>query len=372
MHTIAADMTREDRPPPRWEYRAEAEISPTGEFAFTQPDPVLARRLGYPLEKFNSPGGWLTWTVPEDVERTKGQIQTLLEGEVWQGRARARAVTGEILIIEMQCTPTRRADGTISVVLEGRDVTEVAYLETELAARESRLRLLGKEIGTAMWSTDEALRFTWSAGPALEALGFAENALVGISLFELLSTEDVNHPAIAAHHQALKGESAAYEVGWQERTWRGLLEPLHDPLSRIVGAVGVAVDLGLLMDATRARRGKRGAERHSFPRNEAEEDLSPLQLGDFLIDPERFEVSRHGKQIPVTVIDFKLLTEFARRPGRVLTRRELVERVWGHDFYGDSASLTMAISRLREKIEDDHANPTIIQTVRGVGYRSGQ
>lgn len=75
-----------------------------------------------------------------------------------------------------------------------------------------------------------------------------------------------------------------------------------------------------------------------------------------------------GASISLSVTEFKLLTEFARNAGLVLSRQLLAERVWGHPWYADSPAVTMAVSRLRDKI-DDPASPTMIQTVRGIGYR---
>jgi two-component system, OmpR family, response regulator MtrA len=67
--------------------------------------------------------------------------------------------------------------------------------------------------------------------------------------------------------------------------------------------------------------------------------------------------------------EFKLLVVLTRNGGRVLTRAILLGTVWDHDFLGDSRLVDMAIKRLRKKIEDDPSKPTLIQTVRGVGYR---
>ncbi len=74
--------------------------------------------------------------------------------------------------------------------------------------------------------------------------------------------------------------------------------------------------------------------------------------------------------LPLTPTEFRLLEALARRPGRVLTREVLLDEVWGYDFLGDSRLVDVAIQRLRAKIEDDPAEPRLIQTVRGAGYRA--
>ena len=75
-------------------------------------------------------------------------------------------------------------------------------------------------------------------------------------------------------------------------------------------------------------------------------------------------------EIPLTPTEFRLLLELARRPGQVFTREMLLERVWGYGYLGDSRLVDVAVQRLRAKVEADPAQPTLIRTVRGVGYRA--
>jgi PAS domain S-box-containing protein len=93
-----------------------------------------------------------------------------------------------------------------------------------------------------------------------------------------------------------------------------------------------------------------------------------IAVGELNIDPDGYIVTKREAEISLTITEFKLLLEFVRNPGRVLTQRELAERVWGHDFIS-SSNVPMAVKRLRDKIEDDPREPTLIETVRGVGYR---
>ena len=94
-----------------------------------------------------------------------------------------------------------------------------------------------------------------------------------------------------------------------------------------------------------------------------------LRVGDLEIDVPGFAARRNGRDLGLTATEFRLLVELARRPGQVLTRETLLNRVWDYDYLGDSRLVDVAVQRLRAKIEDDPANPTTIATVRGVGYR---
>jgi two-component system, OmpR family, alkaline phosphatase synthesis response regulator PhoP len=94
-----------------------------------------------------------------------------------------------------------------------------------------------------------------------------------------------------------------------------------------------------------------------------------LRFGDLVVDPDSREVLRDGAQVELTPREFDLLYALAEQPGRVFNRDQLLERVWGHDFAGIDRVVDVHIGLLRRKLEDDPANPTIIQTVRGVGYK---
>ena len=101
------------------------------------------------------------------------------------------------------------------------------------------------------------------------------------------------------------------------------------------------------------------------------EDNHPTrdQFGDLLIDYPGHEVTHHGQVVPLTPHEFDLLTTLAARPGQVFTREQLLNRVWGDDFYGDGHVVDVHISHLRQKLDEDPAAPQYIETARGVGYR---
>ena len=97
-----------------------------------------------------------------------------------------------------------------------------------------------------------------------------------------------------------------------------------------------------------------------------------ISVADLEIDPAGFSVRKGGEDVALTATEFRLLLELARRPKQVFTRDLLLELVWNYEYLGDSRLVDVAVQRLRGKIEDDPAQPKLIQTVRGVGYRFGQ
>ncbi|HBY93193.1 MAG: response regulator transcription factor [Ardenticatenaceae bacterium] len=87
------------------------------------------------------------------------------------------------------------------------------------------------------------------------------------------------------------------------------------------------------------------------------------------IDPGARQVWKDEQPVELTPIEFELLEALARHAGRVLSREQLIEQVWGYNYYGDERVVDVHLGRLRKKVEDDSANPTLLVTVRGAGYR---
>ena len=103
---------------------------------------------------------------------------------------------------------------------------------------------------------------------------------------------------------------------------------------------------------------------------EAEDPGSPvLQAGPVRMDVDRHVVSVHGDPVPLPLKEFDLLEYLIRNAGRVLTRGQLIDRVWGSDYVGDTKTLDVHVKRLRAKIEPDPAAPRYLITVRGLGYK---
>lgn len=107
-------------------------------------------------------------------------------------------------------------------------------------------------------------------------------------------------------------------------------------------------------------------------RRRGDEDISTdglLAAGPVRIDIERHLVTVNGTPQALPLKEFELLEFLVRNSGRVLTRSQLIDRVWGSDYFGDTKTLDVHIKRLRAKIEVDPGNPVFIQTVRGLGYK---
>jgi len=106
--------------------------------------------------------------------------------------------------------------------------------------------------------------------------------------------------------------------------------------------------------------------RHGEP-----EDLAPatVEAGPVRLDVDRHVVSVAGAEVPMPLKEFELLELLLRNAGRVLTRGQLIDRVWGSDYVGDTKTLDVHVKRLRAKVEPDPATPRHIVTVRGLGYK---
>jgi DNA-binding response OmpR family regulator len=94
-----------------------------------------------------------------------------------------------------------------------------------------------------------------------------------------------------------------------------------------------------------------------------------LTFGDVELIPDAGVVRRAGVEVHCTRTEFRLLCELAENPGKVLSREQLLERVWGYDYFGDGRLVDVHVRRLRTKVEPDPANPQFILTVRGMGYK---
>ncbi len=105
-------------------------------------------------------------------------------------------------------------------------------------------------------------------------------------------------------------------------------------------------------------------------RSEPDELLpATLEVGPVRMDVERHEVTVGGASVALPLKEFELLELLLRNAGRVLTRGQLIDRVWGSDYVGDGKTLDVHVKRLRAKLEPDPGNPTYLVTVRGLGYR---
>ena len=99
-----------------------------------------------------------------------------------------------------------------------------------------------------------------------------------------------------------------------------------------------------------------------------EDSSNVLRLGGLIIDFERHTVFKNGQSLELTQREYELIKYLARNPGKVASRQELMAEVWQYDYYGDLRAVDVAVRRLREKLEDNPAEPVYVMTKRGVGY----
>ena len=110
--------------------------------------------------------------------------------------------------------------------------------------------------------------------------------------------------------------------------------------------------------------------RSSLTESEIDEvGIGTVRVGDVQIDPEQHMVTVRGTVTKLPLKEFELLYVLMANAGRVMTRENLIDRVWGSDYYGDTKTLDVHIKRLRSKIEVDPANPVNVVTIRGLGYK---
>lgn len=100
-------------------------------------------------------------------------------------------------------------------------------------------------------------------------------------------------------------------------------------------------------------------------------DADVLKVAGLEINQASHEVRREGVELNLTPLEFDLLVALARKPGRVFSREELLEQVWGYRHAADTRLVNVHVQRLRAKVEEDPDNPQVVVTVRGVGYRIG-
>lgn len=118
-------------------------------------------------------------------------------------------------------------------------------------------------------------------------------------------------------------------------------------------------------------RYERLTKKNTSPLEDREFDAEEysIEIGSLKIMTKSWKVMKAGEEIHFPNREFELLKYLSMNPNIVFSKEHLFERIWGYDYVGDSATVTVHINRIREKIEDDPKNPTIIETVWGAGYR---
>lgn len=169
---------------------------------------------------------------------------------------------------------------------------------------------------------------------------------------------DVVLPGLDGYHvcRAIREESLAPIL---------MLTGKSDPVDVVVGLEAGADDyLKKPFDM-----GELVARLNSLLRRAAAHSDRTLAAAGVAIDVAAFRATKDGAELDLSTTEYKLLVELLRNAPQALSRETLLERVWNYEYLGDSRLVDMAVKRLRNKIEDDPAEPRLIRTVRGVGYR---
>ena len=113
---------------------------------------------------------------------------------------------------------------------------------------------------------------------------------------------------------------------------------------------------------------KANLRKHVIQEEAEEENVTSVKIKDLVLDSEKYVVIKNGTIIDLTMKEFEVLKLLATHAGQVFTREQILKNVWGYDYYGDLRSVDVTIRRIREKIEDNTAEPKYIITKRGIGY----
>lgn len=113
---------------------------------------------------------------------------------------------------------------------------------------------------------------------------------------------------------------------------------------------------------------KANIRRQNFKKNGEHISLNKAEFNEIIIDKDSYEVAKNGVILDLTLREYELIKFLSTQPEKVFSREELLEKVWGYEYYGDVRTVDVTIRRLREKVEDDDSKPKYIMTKRGVGY----
>lgn len=339
-----------------------------GRFEITEASESLKDLVGHPGDALHGPEPWIRLIPADEAAHVKELIARTAAGESWSDRLRLiTPPNGREAVFDVHANTRSQPDGSIGVRVSLRDISELATALTALGERDARLFMLMAEVPVILWSCGYDLRISWLSVSPLVSEHPPEGELIDRPIHELFGIAETDRPR-AAEEAALRGERAAYEIVARGHRFRCSVEPQFDLFGKIIGTIGTGVSIDGAPPGDSGHRARLRPRRvPAEPQRDGASEV--IQLVDLFIEPENFVASKRGRELPLTVTEFRLLMEFATHPGRVLSRDDLVRSVWGYEFTGSTGMVTMAVKRLRAKIEDDPTHPKIIETVRGVGYR---
>lgn len=208
----------------------------------------------------------------------------------------------------------------------------------------------------------------------LESSGFeVELAEDGIQCLEKLEESEFDLVILDVMMPRLDGFGALKEIRKNSKIPVIMLTAKEDEVDKILGLELGADDYVVKPFSMREliARVKANLRRLDFESESQEIAAESIEKGDLLIDLNKYEVKKKGKVVELTLREFELLKFLASSEEQIFSREELLEQVWGYEYYGDIRTVDVTVRRLREKIEDKDGEFKYILTKRGVGYYFG-
>lgn len=224
-------------------------------------------------------------------------------------------------------------------------MTRVLIVEDEISFSEALEFLLGKEGFSVV-----------TAATGTEALRKFEQGGIDLILLDLMIPE-------------ISGTEVCRQIRAKSRVPIIMLTAKDSEVDKVVGLEIGADDYVTKPYSSRELLARIRAVLRRNTGEGIENEPGVITVSGIRMDIDRHQVSVNGIPVSLPLKEFELLEFLMRNAGRVLTRMQLIDRVWGSDYVGDTKTLDVHIKRLRAKIETDPANPTLIQTVRGLGYK---
>jgi PAS domain S-box-containing protein len=206
-------------------------------------NPALVALLGYPdRASLLSTSAWDLYADPKERDRILARADR--EGGLQGVETQVRRKDARTLWVRLNTFLVRDARGRpLFYVGTVEDVTERRVAEESLWDSEARQKFLLDQLPAVLWTTDVDLRFTLGQGTGLGALNLRPNEVAGTTLFQYFQTDDADFPPIAAHRRALLGEAVSYDTEWAGRAYESHVRPLTDTDGRVVGTLGIALDV---------------------------------------------------------------------------------------------------------------------------------
>lgn len=204
----------------------------------------------------------------------------------------------------------------------------------------------------------EALEKFAREKPDLVVLDIVMPHLDGFEACERIRAIDPDVPILML---SAKGDIVDKKIGFRAGADDYLTKPFNEE------------EILLRIEALLRRRARRGGAKEvpSGGSGHGRGMTEPVTIGDLHIDPRRCEVTVHGRTVALTPKEFQILALMADAPGKVFTREDLIEAIWGKEYEGSAISIPTYVRRIREKIEDNPSSPVYLQTVWRFGYRLG-